>query len=131
MIFGLGSIKPGPVLEYPLVEQNADRHIRPIYLNIRKVKGKRGWLLRHVGRYFMDDTAPEAMGHHALHIGDYVYELHTDEANQKYLMVQRLTGDQIWEPTLSKVVVGFCELTDDEIACDGTIRPAVRANVLS
>ncbi|KAK5129855.1 hypothetical protein LTR08_002763 [Meristemomyces frigidus] len=128
MVFGCGSIKSGPILEYPLVEHNSERHIRPVYLNIRKVKGKRGWLLRHVGRYLMDDTAPEAMGHHALQIGGYAYELHTDEANQKYLMVQRLTGDQIWEPQLAKAIVGYCDLTDDEIAIEDGYAPNLYFN---
>lgn len=119
MFFGCGSIKSGPILEYPLIEHNSERHVRPISLNIRKVRGKRGWILRRFGRFFVPDTTPEALGHHALQIGKYAYELHTDEANQKYLMVQRLTGAQIWNPTVTKAVVGYCDLTDDEIAVEG------------
>ncbi|KAK4546812.1 hypothetical protein LTR36_001544 [Oleoguttula mirabilis] len=118
MWFECGSIKSGPILEYPLVEHNSKHQLRPIWLNIRKVRGKRGWLLRKSGRFFAEDSTPEAMGHHALQVGEYAYELHTDEANQKYLMVQRLTGAQIWQPKLAKTLVGYSDLTDDEIAIE-------------
>ncbi|KAK5113591.1 hypothetical protein LTR85_010820 [Meristemomyces frigidus] len=118
MWFGCGSIKSGPILEYPLIEHNDKRQLRPVYLNIRQVRGKRGWLLRKFGKYFVEDRTPEAMGHHALQIGEYAYELHTDEANQKYLMVQRLTGEQIWQPKLANGIVGYCDLTDDEVAIE-------------
>ena len=52
-------------------------------------------------------------------VGDYVHELHTDEANQKYLVAQRLTGDQIWPSTVSEWVQGYTTMTDQEIADNG------------
>lgn len=119
MWFGCGSIKSGPILEYPLVEHNEKRAVRPVWLNIRKLRGKRGVLIRRFGRYFVEDRTPERMGHHALQVGEYAYELHTDEANQKYLMVQRLTGAQIWQPTVGKAIVGYSDLTDEEMAIEG------------
>lgn len=118
----LGSIESGPILKYPLIEHNVDRRVRPVRLNIRKVRGKRGWLLQRCGRFLADDPSPAALGHHAIQIGGYAYELHTDEANQKYLMVQRLTGAQIWMPTVTEAVVGYCDLTDEEIAIDGALQ---------
>lgn len=119
MVLGFGSIKSGPILEYPLVEHNSDRQVRPVYINIRKVKGKRGWLLRRLGHFIAPDPTPEGLGHHAIQVGSYAYELHTDEANQKYLLVQRLTDDQIWSPTVRRGIVGYCNFTDDEVAMHG------------
>ena len=110
-----GSIKSGPILEHPFVEYNLDRQVRPIYLKIRRVRGKRGWLLRRCGRLLAPDPTPEGLGHHALQVGEYAYELHTDEANQKYLIVQRLTDDQIWESTVSHTIVGYTDLSDEDI----------------
>lgn len=122
MVVGFGSIKSGPILEYPLVEHNSQRQVRPIYMNIRKVKGKRGWLLRRIGHYIAQDPSPEGLGHHAIQVGNYAYELHTDEANQKYLLVQRLTANQIWVPTVGRSIVGYCDHTDDEVATHGKSR---------
>lgn len=119
MVIGFGSIKSGPILEHTLIEHNIERQLRPVYVNIRKVKGKRGWLLRRFGHYIAPDPTPEGLGHHAIEVGEYAYELHTDEANQKYLLVQRLTGDQIWIPTVQRVIIGYCNFTDDEIAIHG------------
>lgn len=109
----------GPTFEYPLVEENAARELRPIVIKCRKVKGKRGWLLRRLGKYFAPDPSPEGLGHRALVVGSHLHELHTDEANQKYLVVQRLTGEQIWEATISETVKGYTRLTDQEIADQG------------
>ncbi|KAM0694279.1 hypothetical protein Q7P36_006406 [Cladosporium allicinum] len=106
----------GPTYEHPIVEQNAERLLRPVIVKYRKVKGKRGWLLRRVGRYLGAPDTPEGMAHAALMVGDYVHELHTDEANQKYLVAQRLTGDQIWPSTVSEWVQGYTTMTDQEIA---------------
>jgi hypothetical protein len=109
----------GPTYEHPIVEQNAERLLRPVIVKYRKVKGKRGWLLRRVGRYLGAPDTPEGMAHAALMVGDYVHELHTDEANQKYLVAQRLTGDQIWPSTVSEWVQGYTAMTDQEIADNG------------
>ena len=138
----LGSIKSGPILEYPLIEHNAQRQLRPIRLNIRKVQGKRGWLLRRFGRFLAPDPTDQGLGHHGLRLGEYAHELHTDEAygdqalkaakplrsqltlmfrNQKYLIGVRLTATQIWEPTVTSAVVGYCSMTDEEIAIEGRV----------
>lgn len=115
-MFGVvGSVKCGPILEYPLIEQNLQREVRPVYIKIRKVRGKRGWLSRRIGRYIAAEPTPEGLGHHAIQVGDYAYELHTDEANQKYLIVQRLTGEQIWTSTVKHAVVGYTDLSDEDI----------------
>lgn len=39
----------GPTFEVPIVEQNAERSLRPVIIKYRKVLGKRGWMLRRVG----------------------------------------------------------------------------------
>ncbi|GAB7366552.1 hypothetical protein MBLNU230_g8539t1 [Neophaeotheca triangularis] len=116
MVFG--SIKPGPILEYPLIEHNLDRTLRPILINLRKIKGKRGWFVRRICPLTpaCRNATKEFLAHQALQVGQYCYELHTDEANQKYLIAQRLTGDQIWMPNLAQCVVGYTDLTDEEIA---------------
>ncbi|KAI6858547.1 hypothetical protein KC343_g1215 [Hortaea werneckii] len=115
MLGVVGSIKAGPILEYPLIEKNLQRDIRPIVTKVRKVRGKRGWFLRRLGRFFGGPRTPEGLGHHAIQVGDYAYELHTDEANQKYLIVQRLTGEQIWMSTVKHEVVGYTDLSDEDI----------------
>ncbi|KAI7141195.1 hypothetical protein KC352_g29447, partial [Hortaea werneckii] len=115
MLGVVGSIKAGPILEYPLIEKNLQRNIRPIVTKVRKVRGKRGWFLRRLGRFFGGPRTPEGLGHHAIQVGDYAYELHTDEANQKYLIVQRLTGEQIWMSTVKHEVVGYTDLSDEDI----------------
>ena len=115
MLGVVGSIKTGPILEYPLIEKNLQRDIRPIVTKVRKVRGKRGWFLRRLGRFFVGPVTPEGLGHHAIQVGDYAYELHTDEANQKYLIVQRLTGEQIWMSTVKHEVVGYTDLSDEDI----------------
>ena len=107
----------GPTFEVPIVEQNAERSLRPVIIKYRKVLGKRGWMLRRVGHYLGAPRTPEGMAHAALMVGDYVHELHTDEANQKYLVAQRLTGDQIWPSTVGEVIKGYTTMTDQEI-CD-------------
>ena len=115
MLGVVGSIKAGPILEYPLIEKNLQRDVRPIVTKVRKVRGKRGWFLRRLGRFFGAPRTPEGLGHHALQVGDYAYELHTDEANQKYLIVQRLTGEQIWMSTVKHEVVGYTDFSDEDI----------------
>lgn len=110
----------GPTYEYPLVEQNAERHSRAVTIKYRKVLGKRGWMLRRVGRHLGAPDTPEGMAHAALMVGDYVHELHTDEANQKYLVAQRLTGHQIWPSTVGENIKGYTTMTDQEIADTGT-----------
>lgn len=114
-MIGLGSIKSGPILEHPLTERNLQREIRPVYQKVRKVRGKRGWLVRVLGKRFAPDPTPEGLGHHAVQVGDYAYELHTDEANQKYLIVQRLTGEQIWDSTVRHEIVGYTDMSDEDI----------------
>jgi hypothetical protein len=110
----------GPTFEVPIVEQNAERSLRPVIIKYRKVLGKRGWMLRRVGHYLGAPRTPEGMAHAALMVGDYVHELHTDEANQKYLVAQRLTGDQIWPSTVGEVIKGYTTMTDQEISDHGS-----------
>ena len=112
----------GPTFEFPIVEQNAERSLRPVIIKYRKVLGKRGWMLRRVGHYLGAPRTPEGMAHAALMVGDYVHELHTDEANQKYLVAQRLTGDQIWPSTVGEVIKGYTTMTDQEISDYGECR---------
>jgi hypothetical protein len=52
-------------------------------------------------------------------VGDYVHELHTDEANQKYLVAQRLTGDQIWPSTVGESIQAYTTMTDQQISDEG------------
>jgi hypothetical protein len=115
----IASNSKGPTFEYPIVEKNAERCLRPVTIKYRKVLGKRGWMLRRVGHYLGAPKTPEGMAHAALMVGDYVHELHTDEANQKYLVAQRLTGDQIWPSTVGESVQAYTTMTDQEISDTG------------
>lgn len=115
----IGITGNGPTYEYPFVEENAGHRLRPVVIKNRKVKGKRGWLLRRVGRYFAPDGSPEGLGHKALQVGNHLHELHTDEANQKYLVVQRLTGPQIWQSTIGESIKGYTYMTDQDVADHG------------
>lgn len=126
MVFG--SIKPGPILEYPLIEHNLDRQLRPIVINLRKIKGKRGWLVRRICPLTpaCRDATIQSLAHQALQIGEYAYELHTDEANQKYLIAQRLAAEQIWRPNVAQCVVGYTDLTDEEVAITGKNRLLIK-----
>ncbi|KAI7162291.1 hypothetical protein KC349_g2172 [Hortaea werneckii] len=63
--------EPAPLLDNPLIEHNPHNEIRPVFVKIRKVRGKTGWLLRRYGHWFgapKDD--PEAIGHHAVQVGE-------------------------------------------------------------
>ena len=116
-----GFTSAGPTYEYPLIEQNAERCLRPVVVKHRKVRGKRGWLIRRIAPHFGAVNTPEGLGHAALLVGGYLHELHTDEANQKYLVAQRLTGEQIWESTVGEHVRGYTTMTDQEIADHGEL----------
>ncbi|KAH9816973.1 hypothetical protein Tdes44962_MAKER05549 [Teratosphaeria destructans] len=101
-----------PHLDHPLTEHNAARHPRPIILKMRKVRGKTGWLLRRYGHHFgapKDD--PEGVAHRALQVGPYVYELTREEG----LVGQRLQGSLIWPSTIGERVVGWTDLSDEEV----------------
>lgn len=113
MIFIYSSAhEPAPLLEQPIIEYNAEKRIRPIFKKIRKVRGKTGWLLRRYGHWFgAPKNDPEGLGHHALQIGEYVYELTREEG----LVGQRLTGHQIWESTIKHAIIGWTDLSDVEI----------------
>ncbi|RMX79427.1 hypothetical protein D0869_08320 [Hortaea werneckii] len=106
------SHEPAPLLDNPLIEHNPHNKIRPVFVKIRKVRGKTGWLLRRYGHWFgapKDD--PEAIGHHAVQVGEYVYELTREEG----LVGQRLTGHQVWPSTIKHAVVGWTDLSDVEM----------------
>lgn len=109
----------GPTYEYPIVEKNAERSLRPVTIKYRKVLGKRGWLLRRVGTWFGAPDTAEGKAHAALMVGEYLHELHTDEANQKYLVAQRLTHDQVWPSTVGETIRGYTSMSDQEIADTG------------
>ncbi|KAI6873051.1 hypothetical protein KC343_g13648 [Hortaea werneckii] len=104
--------EPAPLLDNPLVEHNPHNEIRPVFMKIRKVRGKTGWFIRRYGHWFggpKDD--PEAVGHHAVQVGEYVYELTREEG----LVGQRLTGPQVWPSTIKHAVVGWTDLSDVEM----------------
>jgi len=108
-----GDITAGSPLGLKVVEHNPERHIRPIILKIRKVKGKTGWFLRRIGWWF---GAPlpsdvQGLGHHALSIGPYAYEM----TREVTMIGQRLTVDEIWPSTVGEVFVGYTDFTDVEI----------------
>ncbi|KAI7450772.1 hypothetical protein KC368_g4432 [Hortaea werneckii] len=104
--------EPAPLLDNPLIEHNPHNEIRPVFMKIRKVRGKTGWFIRRYGHWFggpKDD--PEAVGHHAVQVGEYVYELTREEG----LVGQRLTGHQVWPSTIKHAVVGWTDLSDVEM----------------
>ena len=109
--------EPAPLLSPPLPhETNPLRHPRPITLKIRKVRGKTGWLLRRYGHFFgapKDD--PVGLGHHALQVGEYVYEM----TREKGLVGQRLEGALVWESTVGEVVVGWTGMSDGDVQVEG------------
>ncbi|KAI7530825.1 hypothetical protein KC331_g14462 [Hortaea werneckii] len=85
--------EPAPLLDNPLIEHNPHNEIRPVFVKIRKVRGKTGWLLRRYGHWFgapKDD--PEAMGHHAVQVGEYVYELTREEGLSQIFVRSRNGG---------------------------------------
>ncbi len=114
------SIKDDPVLELELVELNPRADLRPVLLKVRRLEGILGLVIRILGPLLSADSSPEALGHHALQIGNYAYELHCIKAQQNYLFSQRLTGPQIWFGNVSEDVVGWCDFTDAQIAIEGT-----------
>ncbi|TKA57294.1 hypothetical protein B0A55_11540 [Friedmanniomyces simplex] len=104
--------EPAPLLDAPLVEHNAEHYIRPIYVKILKVRGKTGWLLRRYDHFFgalKDD--PQGLPHHGVQVGEYLVEL----TREKYLVGQRLTRGQIWESTIAHKIVGYTDLSDEDI----------------
>lgn len=110
--------EPAPLLDAPLEEHNLDRELRPIYKKVRKVRGKTGWLLRRYGWIF---GAPKGdavgLGHHAIQIGAYSYEMTREEG----LVGQRLTGEQIWTSTIMHAVIGYTDLSDEDIQLAGML----------
>jgi hypothetical protein len=116
--------EPAPFLDAPLEEHNPDRQVRPVYLKMRKVRGKTGWLLRRYGWIF---GAPrnDAFGvaHHALQIGAYVYEM----TREKGLVGERLSGNQIWPSTIQHAIIGYTDLSDEDvqIECESNVAPSV------
>ena len=108
--------EPAPGLDAPIVESNAEGQIRPIFKKCRKVRGKTGWLLRRYGQHFGAPTHdPEAVAHHALQIGPYAYEV----TREKGIHGQRLSGDLMWPSTIQHCIVGYTDLTDEEIQIEG------------
>ena len=106
-----------PALDDPLVEHNIDRNTRPIYKKIRKVRGKTGWLLRRYGYIFGAPKGDQVgLGHHALQIGEYVYEM----TREKGLVGQRLDGEQIWASTVGEMIVGYTDMSDEDIQIEGS-----------
>lgn len=105
-----------PLVEDPLEEHNVDRRVRPIYKKIRKVRGKTGWLLRRYGHFFGAPKGDQiGLGHHALQIGAYVYEM----TREKGLVGQRLTGEQIWPSTVGEMIIGYTDMSDEDIQIEG------------
>lgn len=105
-----------PLLEDPLEEHNADRRVRPIYKKIRKVRGKTGWLLRRYGHFFGAPRGDQiGLGHHALQIGAYVYEM----TREKGLVGQRLCGEQVWPSTVGEILIGYTDMSDEDIQLEG------------
>lgn len=104
--------EPAPLLEHPLEEHNAQRELRPIIFKARKVRGKTGWILRRYGHILgAPKNDPEGVAHHALQVGAYVYEM----TREKGLLGQRLTGHHIWPSTIKHAVIGYTDLSDEEI----------------
>ncbi|KAF2767905.1 hypothetical protein EJ03DRAFT_139328 [Teratosphaeria nubilosa] len=101
-----------PHLDAPLIEHNAARHLRPIILKMRKVRGKTSWLLRRYGHFFgAPKNDPEGVAHRALRVDPYVYALTREEG----LLGQRLQGELIWPSTIAERVVGWTDLSDEEV----------------
>lgn len=107
-----------PLIEDRLEEYNANCSVRPIYKKVRKVRGKTGWLLRRYGHFFgapKDDQI--GLGHWGLQVGAYVYEM----TREKTLVGQRLTGDQIWPSTVGEELIGYTDMSDEDIQMEGEL----------
>ncbi|RMZ02871.1 hypothetical protein D0860_07038 [Hortaea werneckii] len=116
--------EPAPLLDNPLIEHNPHNEIRPVFMKIRKVRGKTGWFIRRYGHWFggpKDD--PEAVGHHAVQVGEYVYELTREEG----LVGQRLKGHQVWPSTIKHAVVGWTDVSDVEMQEASDFRVALQS----
>ena len=66
------------------------------------------------------EAKPEANMLWALQIGDYMYQIHTDEGKVKYLIVQRLRGEQIWTPNVPQKILGYCNLAGIQVNAAGS-----------
>ena len=103
-----------PLPQRKFKEYNKGRRPRPIIWKARNLGGVAGPIIRKVTR------APEITNKHwGVQIGDYLYEIHTDEGKKKYVFMQRRCGDQIWPHDVEPRILGWCSLTDDEVRICG------------
>ncbi|KAL1835780.1 hypothetical protein VTJ49DRAFT_6085 [Mycothermus thermophilus] len=131
----------GTVQELPLIETNHHREFRAVTVKHRKLGGKRGKAVRVFSKLFVtaslfydavsnDDDDSYSMlsepstissavnswvSHWGVQVGDYLWELHTDSKHAKTLSMQRLTREQIWKADVGEIVIGYTNMTDEEI----------------
>ncbi|KAK5655561.1 hypothetical protein OQA88_5492 [Cercophora sp. LCS_1] len=132
MSFSASSSFDGTVQEYPLRETNGKRDPRTVIVKCRKLGGKRGKLIRAIHKIpklaalFDDDLSYDdysevssgidmSISHWGVQVGDYLWELHTDNKHAKTLTMQRLTGPQIWFADVGTMELGETNLTDKAI----------------
>ena len=104
------------MLQQPFIEENDDRKRRPMIWKARKLDTF--WAPTFTK---FSAAKAEANMHWGLQIGNYMYQIHTDEGKVKYLMVQRLHGEQIWTPDVPQKILGYCNLTDTQIKKAGMV----------
>lgn len=111
------SLEAAPPLSIPVpAEYNPHNLPRPVILKIRKVRGKTGWLIRRYGHFLGGPkNDPVGQGHHALKVGEYLYEM----TREKSIVGQRLEGALIWKSTVGEFCVGWTNLTDEEVRMEG------------
>ena len=115
----------GTIQEVPLVETNPDHEWRPIIVKARKLGGKRGKAVRALNMLYEfmtlfdpEDDAPfdeVSVSHWGIQVGNYMWELHTDQKMANCLSIQRMTGYQIWDADVDEATVGITDLTDKQI----------------
>ena len=98
-----------------MIEQNEDCKTRPKIWKARRLETFRAPPTFNI----FSGARPEANMHWGLQIGNYMYQIHTDEGKVKYLMVQRLYGEQIWTPGVPQKILGYCSLTDTQVNAAG------------
>ena len=102
--------------QQPFIEENDDRKRRPMIWKARKLDTF--WAPTFTK---FSAAQPEANMHWGLQIGNYMYQIHTDEGKVKYLMVQRLHSEQIWTPDVPQKILGYCNLTDTQVKKAGMV----------
>ena len=105
-----------PINQGTFIEENEDHNTRSMIWKARRLN--RLW---EPGSNKYTNPKPKVNMHWGLQIGNYLYQIHTEEGEVKYLLVERLHGKQIWAPDVPQETLGYCNLTDTEVKSAGML----------